>query len=191
MSDPRSVGDILDRLDEVGKEHDRVTVADATEAFENRSYGPFLLAPALVEQTPVGSIPGVPSTIAAVIVLLAGQMLFGRKRMWLPGFVERRSMPAHKVRTATDNLRGVARILDRWFHGRLEQLTERAAIKVAAAMCIGLACTVPPLEALPMASALPIAAFGLAMLVRDGALMIAAAVLSLVAVGVGIGLAKS
>jgi len=188
--DPKSVGDILDRLHAVGEEHDRVSIGDMVEAFGNRSYGPFLLVPALIEETPIGSIPGVPTAIAAVIALFAIQMLWGRKQMWLPAFVKRRAVDAEKVEKASAKLRGVAAFMDRWFHGRLEVLTRGAAVRVAAAACILLACTVPPLEVLPWASSLPmlaIASFGLALLVRDGALMIAATILSLAAVGFGIG----
>lgn len=188
--DPHSVGDILDRLHEVGEEHDRVSVGDMVEAFGNRSYGPFLLVPALIEETPIGSIPGVPTALAAIIILFAVQILFGRKRMWLPGFVTRRTIAADKVAKAADKLKGVAGFMDRWFHGRLEVLTKGPSVRVAAAACILLACTVPPLEVLPWASSLPmaaIAAFGLALLARDGALMIAATLLSLAAIGFGIG----
>jgi len=191
MSDePASVGDVLDRLRAVGEEHDRVTVGQAVEALGNRSYGPFLLVPALVEETPIGSIPGVPTAVAAVIVLFAAQMLWGRTHMWLPGFVRDRAVAADKVERASDKLRGLADWLDRWFHGRLEVLTKGPAVRLAAAMCILLACTVPPLEVLPWASSLPmgaIAAFGLALLVRDGGLMIAATLMSLAALGFGIG----
>jgi hypothetical protein len=54
-----------------------------------------------------------------------------------------------------------------------------------------LACAVPPLELLPLATTAPmlaIAAFGLAITVRDGALMIAAMVLAATAIAVGAGL---
>ena len=55
-------------------------------------------------------------------------------------------------------------------------------------MVVALCCTVPPLELIPFASSAPmlaIAAFGLAILVRDGLLMLVALALSLLAVGLG------
>ena len=64
------------------------------------------------------------------------------------------------------------------------------AVRIAAAGCVALALTVPPLELLPFASAAPmaaIAAFGLAITVKDGALMIAAIVLMFAAVAIGSG----
>ncbi len=192
--DPHSVGDILDRLHEIGEDKRLVTVGDLAEAFGSRSYGPFLLVPALIEETPIGSIPGVPTALALIIALFAVQMLIGRKHMWLPEWIKRREIGAEKVKKASDKLRGVARFLDKWFHGRLPQLTRGPAVRVAAAICLLLCLTVPPLELLPWASSLQmaaIAAFGLALLVRDGVLMIVASVLAVAGLGVGIGLAGS
>jgi len=62
-------------------------------------------------------------------------------------------------------------------------------VKLAAVMILALCATVPPLEFLPFASSAPmlaIASFGLALLVRDGLLMLIASVLSGGAVAVAI-----
>lgn len=198
MADDRSgddghetVGSILDRLEEKAGEEDRVTIAHMRDAMGSRGYGPFLLVPALIEMSPIGGIPGVPTVLAAIIILFAVQMLMGRDEFWLPGFVERRGVSSDRLRKAVGKLRGVARFLDRWFHGRIPALTGGAWIRVAATACILLALTVPPLELLPFASTAPMAAialFGLALLVRDGLLMIVALILSGVAVAIGVGL---
>lgn len=195
MSDePKSVGDILDRLKEIAEKDDKVSLGDIAQTFGSRSYGPFLMVPAIIEETPIGAIPGVPTTIALIIASFAVQILFGRKHLWLPGFVKRRTVKADTLGKTSDKLRGLARTLDRWFHGRLEKLTQGPFLKAAAMIVILLCCTVPPLELLPFASSVPMAAiamFGLAMLVRDGALMIVALLLSLAAVGVGLGMFAS
>lgn len=192
MSDePKSVGDILDRLKEISEKEDKISLGDVAETFGSRSYGPFLMVPAIIEQTPVGGIPGVPTAIALIIASFAVQILFGRKHLWLPGFIKRREVKAETLGKTSDKLRGIAKFLDRWFHGRLEKLTQGPFLKAAAVIVILLCCTVPPLELLPFASSVPMAAiamFGLALLVRDGALMIVALVLSMAAVAVGIGM---
>lgn len=185
------VGETLDELKGAAAGGDAVSVKTIVDAFDNRSYGPFLLVPALLEISPIGGVPGVPTVIAAVIVLFAIQILAGRETMWLPGFIARRSISSKKLRKAVDKLRPVARFMDRWFHGRLAWLTKGPFLKGAALACIFLACTVPPLELVPFASTAPmaaIAAFGLAMLVRDGALMIVAYALSVLTIGIGINL---
>ena len=58
--DPRRVEEVLDRLEMVGRAKS-VTIETMTEALGERSYGPFLLIPALLDISPLGSIPGVPS----------------------------------------------------------------------------------------------------------------------------------
>lgn len=187
--DPQSVGAILDRLDDAGSDVERALIGDIVQAFGSRSYGPFLLVPALIEISPLGGIPGLPTVLAAIIVLFAAQMLFGRKHIWLPQFIGRRSVSKDRLKRATQKLRPLAGWLDRWFHGRLEALTKGPFIRLAAAACILLALTVPPLELIPFASTAPmgaIAMFGLALLVRDGVLMIAAILAAVLAIGVGL-----
>ncbi|MFW2830796.1 exopolysaccharide biosynthesis protein [Sphingomonas sp. ID0503] len=185
-----SVGDILDKLEDLASKDDRVHIGGFVEAFGQRSYGPFLLVPALLEISPVGGIPGVPTVLAAIILLFAVQMLFGRKHLWLPRFVSARSLDGERVAKGADKLRGLARFLDRWFHGRLATFTKGLWVRIAAALVIVLTLTVPPLELLPFASTAPmaaIAAFGLALLVRDGALMIVAFIAAGLALALGVG----
>jgi len=188
--DPQSVGDILDRLEEVAGKEDKVTLGKVVEAMGSRSHGPFLVIPALIDISPVGGIPGLPTVLGAIIILIAVQILIGRKHLWLPGFIERRGISPERTCKATAKLRGVARVTDRWFHGRLPKLTQGPFIRIAAICCIVMALTVPPLELFPFATTAPmaaIAAFGLALLVRDGALMIVATTLSAGAVALGVG----
>lgn len=165
---------------------DPVELGEAVEAFGKRSLGPFLLVPALIEVSPIGGIPAVPTLLAVIIALSAAQILFGRDHIWLPGFLERRHVKGDSVVKAADKLGGLGRWMDRWFHGRLTWLTRRPFDRIAAALCLALCATVPPLELIPFASTAPmaaIAAFGLALLVRDGALMAVAMVASVAALG--------
>ena len=184
--EPGSVGDILDRLAESGRRTDSVSVGDVVQALGNRSYGPFLVLPSLIELSPIGGIPGVPTALAAIVVLVASQLLLGRRHLWLPKFVARRQ---HCIRQAAKSVRRVrpwGDWLDRSFHGRLELLSKGPFVRIAAAACILLALAVPPLELLPFASTAPMAAigiFGLALLVRDGLLMILASLIAVVAAG--------
>lgn len=83
-------------------------------------------------------------------------------------------------------LRGIAHWLDEHSHGRFETLTEGAWLRIAAGIVIALCFTVPPLEFIPFASSAPmlaIAAFGLALTVRDGLLMVLALVVAGAAAG--------
>ena len=118
-------------------------------------------------------------------------MLFGRDHVWLPKFVERRAIDGDRLARAAHRLDGGAAKVDGWFRGRFKWLTKGLWPRFAALVVIGLCCTVPPLEFIPFASSAPmiaIAAFGLALMVRDGLLMLVAFALSLGALGMTIAL---
>lgn len=180
-----SVCDILGVLRRTADADDKVTIGDVLDAIGDRSYGPALLIPALIEITPIGGVPGVPSFLALFIALVAGQLLFDKDHLWLPHFIQRRSVSGDKLHQAADRLNPLAKRLDRWFHGRLTRFVRQPWPRIAAAIVMALCLTVPPLELVPFASTAPmlaIAAFGLALLVRDGLLMIAAMAFSAAAV---------
>jgi hypothetical protein len=179
------VEDVLERLDDAAEEDARVSVGDAAEKLRSRGYGPFLFVPALIEITPVGAIPGVPTMLALIILLFAVQLALGREAMWLPGWLRRRSISDRKLRASIERIRPLATRLDRWFPGRIPSLTGKPAVRIAAAVTVMLCLSVPPLELLPFASSVPMAAiaiFGLAMTLRDGLLMAAGFVLTAIAV---------
>lgn len=188
---PESLGDILDCMNALACRDERVAVEDMVDVIGTRSYGPFLVVPALIELSPVGGVPGVPTVLAAVVLLFAAQMLWGRKRLWIPGILARRALAARQINRLVSMGRPVAHRVDRWFHGRLHALTAGVWVRLAALVCVALALLVPPLELFPFASSAPmgaIALFGLALMVRDGLLMIGASLLACVAVGVVVAL---
>lgn len=185
---PHSVGDILDCLQDLADENDEVSIGQVMGAFGSRTFGPAIMVPALLEITPVGAIPGVPTFLAVVIILVAAQKMLGRRSLWLPGLVANRCVSARKLSKSVDKLRGLGRFMDRHFHRRLKAMTRAPFAQIAAGMVVLLCLTVPFLEVLPFASSVPmlaIAGFGLAVLVRDGALMIAALGASAFALALG------
>ena len=189
MSDtPHSVGEILDNLSEQAADGNDISVGDIADTFGARTFGPAIMVPALLELTPIGAIPGVPTVLAAIIALVAAQKMFGKKHLWIPGFLAKRTVTAGKMDKAVAKLRPIAKFMDKHFHGRFKRLTHAPFSQIAAGIVILLCCTVPFLEVLPFASSGPmlaIAMFGLAVLVRDGALMIVALLISLLAMAGG------
>ena len=174
-SSPKNVRDILERLTEIGDKQDRVAIGDIVGAFGSRSYGPVMLVPALIGISPVGGIPGVPTFLAITILLFAVQIAFGRDHLWLPGVLKNRSVEGEKLANAAEDMEGAGKFLDKIFHGRLEIFAGELAGRIAAIVVALLCLAVPPLELLPFAVALPmavIAAFGIALTVRDGLLML-------------------
>ena len=174
---PNSVCGIVDRLTEIGDENDKVSIGDIVDAFGTRSYGPVLLVPALIGVSPLGGIPAVPTILAASLLLIAVQLVFGKDHLWLPGILRNRSVDGEKLANGAEDMEGVAKRMDKIFHGRLEIFTGHTAARIAAGVVALLCLAIPPLELVPFAVALPmavIAAFGIALTVRDGLLMLVA-----------------
>ncbi len=186
--EPESVEDVIGELDDLAAKGDSVCVADVLDDFGKRSFGPFIMLPALLELTPVGAIPGIPTFLASVIALVAVQLLLGKEHVWLPGFVQNRAVESKKLHKGITKLRGTVRWLDEHSRDRLEPLTKGIWIRLAALAIIILCVTVPPLEVVPFASSAPmlaIASIGLALIVRDGLVMLAALLLAVAAVSGG------
>jgi hypothetical protein len=187
-----AVQSILEDLNDSTNGESEATIEELMRSISYRGYGPLLLIPALLEISPLGAVPAVPTILATTVVIFAVQILLGRKHLWLPSFMGRKTLSSERMERAVDKLQPIARWLDKWFHGRLPALSGTIATRAAAVCCILLALTVPPLELLPFASTAPmvaIAMFGLALIVNDGLLMMAGFILTAAALTVGIVLA--
>ena len=192
--DPRNATETLqtmrgtaERLRHGGRApEERVTIGEVADGFGTRSFGPVLILLPLVELSPLGGVPLVPSFLALLVGLTAAQMLLGRKHLWLPGVIADRSVSADKVEAAADKMMPLARRLDRWFRGRLERLTEAWALRLAAVLIIAMMLAVPVLELVPFATSVPmlaVLALGLAGLVHDGLLMLTGLVIGAASLG--------
>lgn len=178
-SDPQSVGDILDRLRQLGAAsgEDKARLGEALEAMGHRAYGPFFIILPLIEISPIGGIPVLPTTVALIMALLAAQLILGRDHPWMPGFLINRGVKGQKLVMLAEKMQPFGERIDAWFHDRLSAFAKGPMIRVAGVAIILLCLTVPPLELVPFASTAPmlaILAFGIALLVRDGLLMLAA-----------------
>ena len=183
----QGLGDLLDELAELGGSKDEVSIHDIREKVGNRSFGPFLMIPAIIEISPIGGIPGLPTVIAAVVSLFAIQILLGMKHLWLPGFIEKRSFSGDKLKKGTDKIRKPAGWVDKVVRPRMSWATETPWSRGIALVILLLAATVPPLELLPFASTVPMAAillFGLALTAKDGLVAILGGLTSLAGFGV-------
>jgi hypothetical protein len=166
---------LVEGLIRLGREREQVSVADIQDEVGQRSFGPFLFVPALVEISPVGGIPGLPTLLAVIVALFALQMLFGRKHLWLPDLLTRRKVAGDKLERGLCKLRPVIRWLDKLIRPRLHWATNRNASRLLALLCLVLAASVPTLELIPFASSGPFAAIGLigiGLTTRDGLLVL-------------------
>lgn len=166
---------VIDGVVELGEDQDKVSVSDIQDTIGQRSFGPFLFVPALIEISPVGGIPGVPTILALIIALFAVQMLFGRDHFWIPDFLGDRSVRGEKLGKGLNKIRPLVRWLDRISRARLSWATSKGALRLIAVLCVLLATSIPPLELLPFASTVPFSAiclFGLGITTRDGVVVV-------------------
>lgn len=125
--------------------------------------------------TPLGGIPGVPTVLATIVVIIAVQIGMGFDSLWLPRFLLDRGVEGKKLMRGAKSLRPVARVIDKAIRPRLTFLTERPSSYVIAMVCVMIALTVPPLELVPFVDVplwAALVAFSLALVAHDGLLAI-------------------
>ncbi|WP_181298548.1 exopolysaccharide biosynthesis protein [Pseudomonas sp. Q2-TVG4-2] len=187
-----SLEQVIDGIIDLGKDQDRVHVSDMQDSLGQRSFGPFLFVPAIIEISPIGGVPGVPTMLALIVALFAIQMLFGRDHFWIPGFLSKRSVSGEKLDKGLNKIRPVIRWLDKISRTRLNWAVSQGFLRVLAVLCVLLATSVPPLELLPFASTAPfsaIALFGLGITTQDGLLIVLGLIITVgafVLVGAGV-----
>ncbi len=183
---PVNLQGMLERLAEAEGDSERVSIADIAETVGRRSFGPLLLCSGLIAISPLSGIPGMPTTVAVMVILVAGQILLGRENFWLPQWILNRSIPRQRLEQALAFLRPPSRFIDRILRPRLALFTRHPATRVIAAASLVVALMMPPMEFVPFAAALAgtvLSAFGLALIAHDGLLALLALILAVGTVG--------
>ena len=150
---------------------ERVTVDAMLEAVGRRSFGPLILLAGLVTLSPVGDIPGVPTMVAVLVLLLSAQLLWGRSSFWLPGWLLRKSIARTKMTKSIGWLERPARFIDRFLRPRLSMFVEGFAVRVIATVSLLISLAMPVMEVIPFSASgagAALTAFGLALIARDG-----------------------
>lgn len=163
---------------------DTVTLGDLLEAVGTRSLGPLLLLPALLAASPAGGVPGVPTLLAMLILLVVTYWFLSGDQLWLPGFIRRREVSSDLVQKSVRVLRPVASWTDRHFGDHWTGLVRPSSEKAVALAAALMALVMPPLELVPFAVTLPagaIALMALGLTLRDGVLLAAGFAVSIAA----------
>ncbi len=167
--------EVLDRVLAAAQERERVSVDDILDAVGQRSFGPVLLLLGLIVLAPIiGDIPGVPTLVALMVLLLCLQLLMHREHLWLPQWLLKRNIGAAKLQKAMGYSRKPARFIDRLVKPRLTFLIRGyIPTRLAALACMLVALVMPLMEVIPFSANLAggvLTFFGLALVARDGLL---------------------
>lgn len=152
-------------------EEESLSLGDILTRIGQRSFAASLLVLALLMVSPLSAIPLLPSLVSIVILMIAGQVVLGRRYLWLPRFMMNRQISAEKLRRALDTLVKPAAWIDAHRSGRWVILTQQPIATLAYIVIIAVALTWPPLSFVPFSTTL--SAVGMAMLaaghtLRDG-----------------------
>jgi hypothetical protein len=142
------------------------------EAFGERGFGAVILMLALMALFPWP--PGGKAVFSVPIILIAAELALQREKVWLPRWLLNLSVSRASYRTAAEKILPRLRRVERLTKPRWPVLTGEAADVAIGVICILLAMMmalpVPFGDALP---GLTLALFGLGIIQRDGAFILA------------------
>lgn len=166
----RTFSDVLEQLGH--GEGDKLSLREMVEAFGERGFGAVILMLALMALFPWP--PGGKAVFSVPIILIAAEMALQRDKVWLPRWLLDLSVSRKSYRTAAEKILPRLRQIERLTRPRWPVLTGEVADLVIGLICILLALMmalpVPFGDALP---GLTLALFGLGIIQRDGAFILA------------------
>ncbi|WP_144631936.1 exopolysaccharide biosynthesis protein [Bordetella genomosp. 13] len=165
---------MLDRLERLTCRDCEISVERMLNAIGRTSFAPLILIVGLLIMSPLGHVPGMPSTAAVLVGLSAAQIVMGRCHIWLPAWLLRRQVNRKLLQRAIRFLRPLARASEFVCRARMRWMTGNVGVRTVAGLCLAICVVMPPLEMVPMANSAcgaVLALFGLALTTRDGVLM--------------------
>jgi hypothetical protein len=161
---------LMQIVDEDGA--DRLSFSDLALKLHARAWGGLLVIFAAINVIPLP--PGMNIFFAIPLMIVSAQMAFGRATPWFPARIDRRGVTKDELRRLVAKMEWVESRIERMFRPRLASLTGPAATRLIGGVCFILA-MFAMLPIVHVAPAAVIVLFGLALIYRDGALVIAAA----------------
>jgi hypothetical protein len=148
-----------------------------------RAWGGLLLIFAAINVLPLP--PGTSFFFAIPLLLVSAQMVFGRASPWFPARIDKRGVTKLELQRLIGKIAWLEARVERIFKPRLARLTGPAAARLIGLVCFLLALLAAiPVPLFHIAPAAAIVLFGLALIYRDGALVIVAAVAAVASVAI-------
>lgn len=156
---------------------DRLSFSDLAARLQSSAWGGLLFIFAAINAIPLP--PGVNVFFAIPLMIVSAQMALGRATPWFPSRIDRRGVTKEELRRLIEKMEWVEVRVERLLKPRLPLLTGRAATRVIGIVCFVLA-LLTMLPIVHVAPAAVVVLFGLALIYRDGAVVIAAAVAAVI-----------
>ena len=161
-------------------EAERLSFTELAAQLHSRAWGGLLFIFAAINTIPLP--PGTNVFFAIPLVIVAAQMAFGRASPWFPPRIDRRGVTRDELRRLIDKMGWLEARIERIFKPRLPRLTGPAATRLISFACLLLAIAAAiPIPAVHVAPAGTIVLFALALIYRDGALVIVACIAAVLA----------
>ena len=152
-----------------------VSVEDLLNAVGRRAFGPLLLLLGFIAISPLTIVPGTSWLVALVTLLIAGQVLLGQTRPWLPKKALAVSFPREALIKGVEVMAKPARIVDSFLKPRIGLLTETPFVQLVSLLAMGAALITFPLGLIPFCPILPglaVMLIGLGLTARDGIMLL-------------------
>lgn len=163
--------------------HDRLSFTELASRLESRAWGGLLFIFAAINVLPLP--PGTSAFFALPILIVAGQMVFGRSSPWFPARLDKRGVTKKELGRLIDKIGWLEKRVERIFRPRIASFTGPTATRLIGVVCFLLALLAAiPVPLFHVAPAAAIVVFGLALIYRDGVLVIAAVVAAVLSVAV-------
>lgn len=157
-------------------------IGDLLDALHERAFGMAMLIFVLPNTPPMPGIPYVSSLTGIPICLFALQMLFGLERPWLPQGIARKKIPQKRIQAAWRRILPAFLWAEKFIRPRHLALTSQVAERLLALVILLLAIVLAlPIPAGNLLPAWAIALLSLGLMERDGRLVIAGLVMSVIA----------
>lgn len=155
---------------------------DIIASMGHRAFGPVMVLCGLFLMTPLGIIPGLPAAFGLINIAFAVQLLARRPYPWVPNILAKVRVPHARVATVHAKVSPWLARIDNVISPRLAWATEGVMLALTAFVAILLSTAMVPLGLIPF-GVVPAAAIlglmGLALIARDGVLMLIALSVSL------------
>lgn len=174
---PHNLEELLYEATLTAKGRRRISLGEITRTVGQGSFGSLLLLAGVMAVSPLGGIPGMPSAMGILVLLVASQMLLGKPCCWLPRWLVSRSVDSQKLGKAVGWLYKPARSVDHLLRRRLQSLVVPPGNRFLALTCALVGIGMPLMELVPFSihsAGAVVTLFGLAVIARDGRLALLA-----------------